>query len=81
MFDAAIASSAGARGLMQIMPQTGASLARGAGIDGFTTAMLNRPEINIHLGTTYFAEMLDRFDGRVGPALAGYNAGPHRVQR
>ncbi|HUF11660.1 MAG TPA: transglycosylase SLT domain-containing protein [Longimicrobiales bacterium] len=81
MFDAAIASGAGARGLMQIMPQTGASLARSAGIRGFSTAMLTKPEINIHLGTTYFAEMLDRFDGRVGPALAGYNAGPHRVQR
>ena len=81
MFDAAIASPVGAQGLMQIMPATGASLARSAGIRNFSTGMLTRPEINIHLGTTYFAEMLSRFDGRVGPALAGYNAGPHRVQR
>lgn len=81
MFDAAIASGAGARGLMQIMPATGATLARGAGVRGFVPDMLERPELNIHLGTTYFAEMLGRFDGRVGPALAGYNAGPHRVQR
>jgi soluble lytic murein transglycosylase len=43
--------------------------------------MLTRPELNIHLGTTYLAELLARFDDRVGPALAGYNAGPHRVQR
>jgi soluble lytic murein transglycosylase len=81
MFSADIASGAGARGLMQIMPATGRSLARGAGIRRFDVDMLNRPEINIHFGTTYFAEMLDRFGGRVGAALAGYNAGPHRVQQ
>lgn len=81
MFSADIASGAGARGLMQIMPATGATLARGAGIRSFDVDMLNRPEINIHFGTTYFAEMLNRFGGRVGPALAGYNAGPHRVQQ
>ena len=81
MFDADIASGAGARGLMQIMPATGASLARGAGIRDWDADMLERPEINIHLGVTYFAEMLGRVDGRVGPALAAYNAGPVRVQR
>lgn len=81
LFDAAIASPVGAQGLMQIMPATGATLARNAGIRGFSTAMLTRPELNIHLGTIYFAELLRRFDGRVGPALAGYNAGPNRVRR
>ena len=81
MFDAAITSWAGAQGLMQIMPATGAGLARGAGIADFHEAMLHRPEVNIHLGTRYFARLLDRFDGRVPPALAAYNAGPHRVAR
>lgn len=79
MFDAEITSWAGAEGLMQIMPETGAGLARGAGIREFQVGMLHRPEINIHLGTRYFARMLDRFDGNVVAALASYNAGPHRV--
>ena len=81
MFDADIASGAGAKGLMQIMPETGASLARGARIRDWDEDMLERPEINIHLGTTYFAQMLARYGDRVGPALAAYNAGPMRVQR
>lgn len=81
MFDAAITSWAGAEGLMQIMPRTGAGLARGAGIGDFDTGMLHRPEINVHLGTRYFANMIDRFDGRLAPALAAYNAGPNRVVR
>lgn len=81
MFDADIASGAGAIGLMQIMPATGRALARAAGIRDWNVEMLERPEVNIHLGTAFFAEMLSRFGGRVGPALAGYNAGPARVAR
>lgn len=81
LFDAAITSGAGAEGLMQIMPATGATLARAAGIGDFETPMLHRPEVNIHLGTRYFAQLLDRFDGNVTAALAAYNAGPNRIVR
>ena len=47
---------------------------------GFTTASLMQPEINVQLGTQYFKDLVDRFGG-VHYALAGYNAGEHRVVR
>ncbi|MGH7481532.1 MAG: transglycosylase SLT domain-containing protein [Longimicrobiales bacterium] len=81
MFDADIRSRAGAIGLMQIMPQTGRGLARAAGIAAFDESILEQPEINVHLGTAYLQEMLDRYDGRIPAVLAAYNAGPSRVAR
>ena len=77
-FDPAIRSQANAIGLMQILPSTGRRYARLLGIRRYSTAMLTRPEINIQIGTAYFADLLKRF-GRVDFALAGYNAGDHRV--
>jgi soluble lytic murein transglycosylase len=78
-FSAAIRSPAGAIGLMQIMPATGKTLAGGAGVKDFGPDMLEKPELNLHLGMTYLSEMLRRYGGRVGPALAAYNAGPQRL--
>lgn len=80
-FDAGIRSSANAWGLMQILPATGARVARQLGIQPFTTASLTRPEINIRLGTRYFSDLVRRYGGDVAPALAAYNAGEHRVDR
>jgi soluble lytic murein transglycosylase len=77
-FDAGVKSSAGAIGLMQIMPATGRSVARQLGIKGFTARRLTDPEINMTLGTTYFADLMEQF-GQAAYALAGYNAGGHRV--
>ena len=79
-FTAEIRSSANARGLMQLLPSTGRMYARKVGMKGFTTASLLQPEINVRLGTQYFKDLLDRFGG-VHYALAGYNAGEHRVVR
>ena len=79
-FTAEIRSSANARGLMQLMPGTGRMYARKVGMKGFTTASLLQPETNVRLGTTYFKDLVDRFGG-VHYALAGYNAGEHRVVR
>ena len=79
-FTAEIRSSANARGLMQIMPATGRMYARKVGMKGFTTASLLQPETNVRLGTQYFKDLVDRFGG-VHYALAGYNAGEHRVVR
>jgi soluble lytic murein transglycosylase len=80
-FDAGIRSSANAWGLMQILPSTGARVAKQIGVQPFTTASLTRPEINVRLGTQYFADLVRRYKGDVAPALAAYNAGENRVDR
>jgi soluble lytic murein transglycosylase len=79
-FDAGIQSSAGAIGLMQIMPATGRSVARSLGIRPFSTRRLTDPEVNMAIGTEYFADLVEQF-GHPAYALAGYNAGGHRVVR
>ena len=79
-FTAEIRSSANARGLMQLMPSTGRIYARKLGMRSFSTASLLQPEMNVRLGTQYFKDLVDRFGG-VHYALAGYNAGEHRVAK
>lgn len=71
--DSKAVSSAGAMGLMQIMPETWAALRarHGLGDDPFA------PRDNILAGTAYLREMLDRY-GNIGAMLAAYNAGPRR---
>lgn len=71
-------SSAGALGLMQLMPATAKDTARKLGIR-YKRADLLRPEHNIHLGSSYFTQLLKRFGGNRILATAAYNAGPHRV--
>jgi hypothetical protein len=71
-------SHVGARGLMQLMPRTAASLARRLGREDYD---VEDPAFNIEAGTTYLAYLLDTFDGDLELALAGYNAGPYRVKR
>ena len=76
-FTPEIRSAANAYGLLQIIPSTGRTLARQLGLR-YTTSMLTQPETNVRMGTKYFKDLLDKFGG-VHYALAGYNAGPHRV--
>ena len=80
-FSAAIRSSAGAIGLMQVMPATGRELARVEGVRGFTAASLELPELNVHLGTKFWVDMSRRFGGNIPLALTAYNAGPSRADR
>ncbi len=78
-FDARIKSSAGAIGLMQVLPSTGRQYARRLHIRRFSTVSLTRPEINIQIGTAYFADIVNRAGG-VHLALASYNAGERHVR-
>lgn len=79
-FDPKAVSRAGARGLMQVMPATGRSLARQAGVR-YRTAILHDPARSLDFGTRYLAAMIERFGGHAERALAAYNAGPHRVDK
>lgn len=81
MFNPRARSGAGALGLMQVMPATGAALAKSAGIRNFKPEMLRQPDVNVHLGMRFLADQLRTWNGRVVPVLAAYNAGPARVQR
>ena len=76
-----VRSSAGAVGLMQLMPATGRQVAKEIRLpySGLTT--LTDPESNIRLGTSYLGQMAERFGGNRVLATAAYNAGPHRVDR
>ncbi len=79
-FDPSALSRSGARGLMQVMPATGKEVARWLRLP-FSTARLSEPDYSLQLGTRYFHQMLNQFDGNVELALAGYNAGPGRISR
>jgi soluble lytic murein transglycosylase len=68
-------SPRGARGLMQLMPETAAWI---AARNALPVGDLFDPEINLRLGTHYLRYLLDRYE-RAEPALAAYNAGPSRV--
>lgn len=71
-FDSGAVSSAGAQGLMQIMPKTAEILKLNNPFD---------PEENIQGGTRYLRALLNRFDQDLRLALAAYNAGPESVIR
>lgn len=75
-FENFVISSAGARGLMQIMPATGQELASRYGYSNFQVEDLHNPLINIRLGAKYLATQRDYFGGDLYLAMAAYNGGP-----
>jgi soluble lytic murein transglycosylase len=80
-FDLSAVSSANARGPMQLLPTTAASVARRLGVP-HTTAMLTTDAAhNLRLGSAFIDQMLNRFGGAMPLAAAGYNAGPGRVDQ
>ena len=74
-------SVAGARGLMQITPDTARFIAKKSGGIRFTMQDLGTPQINIAYGTWYLRYLLDRYNGRTTLAVAAYNAGMVNVDR
>jgi soluble lytic murein transglycosylase len=79
-FNPGAKSSAGAYGLMQLIPSTGRLMARKQGIPGVRTSMLLNPGMNLRLGTQYLRVQLDNWGGNWLQTLAAYNAGPTHVR-
>lgn len=69
-FDSGAVSTAGARGLMQLMPDT----ARRMGVND-----VHNPEENVEGGIRYLSKLLKMFDWKVPLAVAAYNAGENAV--
>ena len=79
-FVANIMSSAGAVGLMQLMPATARWVARQLGRSDYRVTSLDQPQLNTQMGGFYLRHVLDRLDGMPVLAAAAYNAGPGRAQ-
>lgn len=76
-----VLSVSGARGLLQLMPETAQRVASRESLTPFAADDLFVPQVNIRLGAAYLDELLVRFSGRASAAIGSYNAGPHRVVR
>jgi peptidoglycan lytic transglycosylase len=74
-------SSAGAEGLMQILPETAYFIAHLSGGSRFTESDLATPSINVAYGSYYLRYLLDHYDGNELLAVAAYNAGLANVDR
>lgn len=80
-YQPAVASPAGAQGLMQLMPATAAQIRSESGFPEPELEELHDPAVNIGMGVGYLRSMTDRLGGRHLLALAAYNAGPGAVER
>jgi soluble lytic murein transglycosylase len=74
-------SRAGARGLMQLMPQTADLVARENKLPAVAPNALDAPEVNIRLGAIHLADLLRDYNANLSLSLASYNAGKQAVQR
>lgn len=79
-FNATAVSGPGARGLMQVMPETGRGVAAGLGIRQWDAELLFNPEINVALGTRFLADQVRAYDGSLPSVFGAYNAGPGRIR-
>ena len=76
-----IRSGAGAVGLMQLLPSTARQVAKRIGLKRPSVNDLTSAPLNIHLGTTYFKQLLKQLNGNPIHSLVGYNAGPRRANQ
>ncbi|HEX6460976.1 MAG TPA: lytic transglycosylase domain-containing protein [Thermoleophilaceae bacterium] len=74
-------SSAGAKGLMQLLPGTAEFIAHKSGGTRFELQDLGTPQINIAYGSWYLRYLIERYDGNETLAVAAYNAGEDNVDR
>ncbi|MCK5518988.1 MAG: lytic transglycosylase domain-containing protein, partial [Alphaproteobacteria bacterium] len=81
MFDTTATSSAGARGLMQLMPNTARQVSKSIGKKFISRKLTNNPQYNIELGTAYLQSLLDTYNESYPLAIAAYNAGPGNVDK
>jgi len=79
-FDAAVISHADARGLLQVLPGTGALMAQRLGIAYDPARLTTDPDFNALLGAAYLETLITEF-GALPLVAAGYNAGPGRPRR
>jgi soluble lytic murein transglycosylase len=79
-FNPGAISYANAWGLMQLLPRVGSELSRKEHVRPYRTSYLLNPDVNLKLGTAYFRELMDEFNGQPEYALAAYNAGDDRVK-
>ena len=79
-FDTSANSSAGAKGLMQLMTYTARIVAKQAKIPYSKKKLTKNPKYNINLGSFYLAGLLLEYDGSYPFSIAAYNAGPKRVK-
>ncbi len=82
LFQARVVSSAGATGVLQLMPATAEWLARvESAITSDEAKNLDVPMNSLRLGAHYLMRMLERYDGNLIFAAAAYNAGPGNVNK
>ncbi len=80
-FDSQADSPAGAKGLMQVMPQTGRQIAADLRDRWGDDDSLFQPDLNLKYGAFYFKKLLGQFNGHYALAAAAYNAGASKIKR
>lgn len=79
-FEPMARSGADARGLMQVLPETAARMAKGLGLE-YSLSRLYDPGFNTQVGSAYLAKMVEEFGPSIALIASGYNAGPGRPRR
>jgi soluble lytic murein transglycosylase len=81
LFNPVAISSAGAQGILQIMPATAKTVARKSGLPYSKKRLIQDPDYNVLLAGTHLRGLLKRYDGSYVLSIAAYNAGEGRVSR
>jgi soluble lytic murein transglycosylase-like protein len=80
-FEPSALSKAGARGVMQIMPQTAVTITHDSSLAGRNKDRLDDPIYSITLGQNYLRDLLDRQNGNLFSIAAAYNAGEGNLSK